>query len=70
MPVVGRVTLTVRLVSSVRPPLVRVPVIVPASSVTEVMVGAFVAVVSTVTLKLPEAPEALPAISMTLALIV
>ena len=41
-------TRTVRLVSSVRPPLVRVPVIVPTSSVTDVIEGAPGSVASTV----------------------
>ncbi len=69
-PVVGSVTLTVRSVSLVRAPLVSAPVTGATSSVTEVMVGAFGAVVSSVTVKLADALLTLPAASVILAVIV
>ena len=53
--------------SSVRAPEDSAPVMLPASSVTDVMDGAFGAVVSAVTLKLLDAELALPATSITFA---
>ena len=63
-----RETRTVRLASLVRPPLVSAPVIRATSSLTEVIAGAPGAVVSTVVVKLADAAEALPATSITWAL--
>ena len=65
--VLPRDTRTVRFVSSVRPPLVRPPVMLPTLSVTDVIDGAPGAVVSTVVVKLPDAALALPAMSITFA---
>ena len=63
-----RETRTVRSVSLVSPPVVSAPVIRATSSVTAVIAGAPGALVSTVVMKLADAGEALPALSITLAL--
>ena len=66
----ARETRTVRSVSLVTPPVVSAPVIRLTSSVTAVIAGAPGAVESTVVMKLADADDALPAISITLALMV
>ena len=65
-----RETRTIRSVSLVLPPVVSASAIGAASSLTAVIAGALGAVVSTVVSKLADAGEALPARSITLALIV
>ena len=63
-PVPLKLIRTVRSVSFVRSPLVKAPVTGATLSVTEVIAGALGAVVSIVTVKLPEAALWLPAPSV------